>query len=416
MGHYKNNKCRICDSENIIVVLQLEASPLADGFVTKEQLGIEQNVYDMDVYKCQECGLVQLVDVVEPEDIYTDYLYRTNTSIGLPEHFVKAAESIVSKYAIKTNSLVLDIGSNDGSLLKGFKKQGMRVLGIDPAKEVAKEATLSGVETLADFFNASLATRLVQKYGKATIITCNNAIANIDNLNDFVKGIKNILDSGGIFVSETSYLLSLMESMVFDTIYHEHLSYFGIKPLEYLFNNNGLKLFDAEIIETKGGSLRYAVAHAEENRAETESLIQLKQIENKRKLYETHIYKEFDRNINKAKNELTEFIDNALKEGKQVVGYGASNTTTTLLYHFEINDKIKYIVDDNIIKIGRFSPHKHIPIYGTNKLYENAPDIVIVFAWRFADMIIAKHQRYIEEGGTFVVPLPILKMVNKWIK
>ena len=405
MGHYRNSTCRICSSKDIEIVLPLEASPLADSFVTKEQLNLKQEIYSMDVYKCQECGLVQLIDVIEPEDIYIDYLYRTNTSVGLPEHFIKAARTIVEKYNIEDRSLILDIGSNDGSLLKGYQKLGMKVLGIDPAREVAKEATANGVETLPIFFNAQVADELVEKYGKARIITCNNLIANIDDLNNFVKGLKKVLDCEGIFISETSYLLSLIDSMVFDTIYHEHLSYFSIKPLEYLFNANGLKMFDAQIVDTKGGSLRFFVTHNNNNIKQTEQLIHLKSIERKRELYSLNIYKEFEERITKAKKQLVTFIDNALSNNKKVVAYGASNTTTTLLYHFKLNDKIEYLLDDNKIKIGRYSPNHHIPIYSSDKIYEDNPDYIIVFAWRYTDIIISKHQKYLETGGTFIIPL-----------
>lgn len=413
MGHYRNDSCRVCNSKDLKIVLPLEASPLADSFVTKEQLNLEQKLYEMDVYKCSCCGLVQLIDVIEPEDIYIDYLYRTNTSVGLPKHFETAAGKIVKKFSVKKDSLVLDIGSNDGSLLQGYKNFGLKVLGIDPAVEVAKEATERGIETLPIFFNSQKADELITDYGKAKIITCNNLIANIDNLNDFVKGIKKFLDKDGIFISETSYLLGLIDSMVFDTIYHEHLSYFGIKPLEYLFEQNDLMIFDAEVVETKGGSLRFFVTHLSKKKEISANLKELKTIENNRKLYEDNIYLEYESKINKSKETLNNFINNAIKDGKKIVGYGASNTTTTLLFHFELNNKIDYIVDDNEIKIGRYSPNSHIPIYSSEKIYEDNPDYIIVFAWRYADIIINKNQKYLDNNGTFIIPLKEFKEVSK---
>jgi ubiquinone/menaquinone biosynthesis C-methylase UbiE len=413
MGHYKNSKCRICGCTELDVVLPLKASPLADSFVTKEQLDIKQDIYDMDLYKCAECGLIQLLDVVHAEDIYIDYLYRTNTSMGLPEHFIEAAKSAIEKYSLKSGDFVLDIGSNDGSLLMGYKQLGMRVLGIDPAHEVAKEACARGIETLDIFFNAKIAKELVAKYGKANIITCNNLIANIDDLNDFAQGIKIMLADDGVFVSETSYILRLIDNMVFDTMYHEHLSYYGLKPLEYLFRKNGLRLVDAESIDTKGGSIRYAVVHDNSDIKESESLVNLQKVEEERGLYGKEIYKEYEARIEVAKERVVTFIDKALAEGKKVVGYGASNTTTTLLYHFELNDKIEYLLDDNKIKIGRFSPGSHIPVYSSDKLYEENPDYVIMFAWRFADMIMAKHTKYLENGGKFIIPLNEFREIGK---
>ncbi len=411
MSHYTNDSCRICNSSNLKLALPLQASPLADSYINIDLLHKKQEVFDMSVFLCDECGLVQLTSVVAAEDIYIDYLYRTTTSLGLPEHFIQSAKDISKKYNLKKDSFIMDIGSNDGSLLKGYQQLGMKVLGIDPAQEIAKEATLNGIETLSIFFSKDIALELSEKYPKASIINCNNLIANIDNLNDFVLGIKNMLHENGIFICETSYLQSLIENMVFDTIYHEHLSYYGLKPLEYLFHKNGLKIVDAQIVDTKGGSLKCFIEH-DKNQQVSDSILEIKDSEEKFDLYSQNTFDIFYKKINLEKSNLIKILSDLQKNNKLVYGYGASNSTTTLLYHYELNPYFKTIIDDNDIKINRYSPGFHIPIVSSEIIYKKVPDAIVIFAWRFADAIIKKHEKYLEDGGKFIIPLPKLKIIG----
>ncbi len=411
MKSYKNNRCRVCDSDNLEEVLFLNSSPLADNYISKEQLDTKQELFDMNVSLCNKCGLAQLLTVVEPQEIYIDYLYKTTTSIGLPKHFVDSASSIIEKYNIKKESFIVDIGSNIGSLLQGYKNFNMNVLGIDPAIEIAKEASLNGIETLPIFFNSKTASEIVKNYSKAKIINSNNMMANIDKINDLVKGIKILLDDDGIFVMETSYLLHLIENMVFDTIYHEHLSYFGLKPLQYLFEKNGLKIVDAIIVDTKGGSLKCFIEH-DKNQKVTQNVIDIQSNEAIHKLYDANIFEKYMSKINLQKDLLLQALQDIKKDSKKVYGYGASNTTTTLLHHFEIAKYFDYIVDDNEIKIGRYCPNNHIPIVSSEKIYEDNPDYVVIFAWRFADIIMRKNKKYLDNGGKFIIPLPKYKEIG----
>jgi len=405
MKNYKNDKCRICASKELEEVLFLNPSPLADNYVSKSQLSDKQELFDMNVSLCKQCGLVQLLTVVEPEDIYIDYLYKTTTSVGLPQHFVDSALNIIKKYNIEKHSFIVDIGSNIGSLLHGYKNFGMKVLGIDPAKDIAKEATTNGIETLPIFFTSLTAQSIVEKYGKAKVINSNNMMANIDKINDLVIGIKVLLAEDGVFVMETSYLLHLINNMVFDTIYHEHLSYFGLKPLQYLFEENGLRVVDAEIVDTKGGSLKCYIEH-DKNQKISQNVFDIIENETLQKLYEKKIYQEYQNKISKQKELLVDSLQTIKKYVKKVFGYGASNTTTTLLHHFEIAKYFEYIVDDNDIKIGRFCPNNHLPVVSSNVIYERKPDYIVIFAWRFADVIIKKHQNFLDNGGKFIIPLP----------
>jgi SAM-dependent methyltransferase len=411
MSSYKNDKCRICDSKKLNKVLALAPSPIADSYINKYQLELKQELFEMDIYLCQKCGLAQLLTVVYPEDIYIDYLYKTTISVGLNQHFLNSASSIIKRYELKKESFVIDIGSNIGSLLSGYKAKGMRVLGIDPAVEIAKEATSLGIETLAIFFTSESALEILNKYGKAKIINSNNMMANIDTINDVVKGIKTILDDDGKFIMETSYLLHLIDNMVFDTIYHEHLSYFGLKSLVYLFHKNGLKVVDAQIVNTKGGSLKCYVEH-DNGQNVSQNVINILKNENDRGLYDFNIYKEYSLKIDKEKNNIVSKLKQLKDSGKTIFGYGASNTTTTLLHHFEIAEYFDYILDDNKIKIGRYSPYFHIPVVSSDEIYNLQPDYIVIFAWRFKDIIISKHPKYLKDGGKFIVPLPIFEMLE----
>ncbi|MFA6196749.1 MAG: class I SAM-dependent methyltransferase [Sulfurimonas sp.] len=411
MGSYKNSKCRICSSEKLTKVLELNPSPVADSYISKEQLNLTQELFEMDVFLCSACGLAQLLTIVHPEDIYIDYLYKTTTSVGLPQHFLDSASSIINKYDIEKESFIVDIGSNIGSLLSGYQNLGMKVLGIDPAVAIAKEATSMGIETLPIFFTSESAKEIVNKYGKAKIINSNNMMANIDTINDVVKGIKTLLAEDGVFVMETSYILHLIDNMVFDTIYHEHLSYFGLKPLQYLFEKNGLKIVDAEIVETKGGSLKCFVEH-NKNQEVSPNVLEIMNTESSRNLYEPQIFTSYMNKINIQKNLMLEALQSIVDEGKTVYGYGASNTTTTLLHHFGISKYFDYIIDDNVIKIGRYSPNFHIPVVASDIIYENKPDYIVIFAWRFADIIMSQHQRFLDNGGKFIIPLPTYRVVG----
>lgn len=411
MNFHKNNKCRICTSDDLEDVLPLKCSPLADSYILKASINQEQKLFDMNVFLCKNCGLVQLLTVVEPEEIYIDYLYKTTTSVGLSQHFIDSAASIIKRYNLEQNSFIVDIGSNIGSLLYGYKNCGMKVLGIDPAVEIAKEATLNGIETLPIFFDLKNAKDIVNKYGRANIINANNMMANIDSINEIVIAIKELLDENGVFIMETSYILYLIENMVFDTIYHEHLSYFGLKPLEYLFLKHNLKVVDAEIINTKGGSIKCYIEH-NKNQNVSQNIINIRSLEMQKGLYNNNLYKEFQIKINYQKQVIINFLDKCIMENKIIYGYGASNTTTTLLHHFEIAQYIQYIVDDNNIKIGRYSPNYHIPVVSSDIIYDNQPDYIIIFAWRFADIIIKKHQSFLDNGGKFIIPLPEFKVIT----
>ena len=306
------------------------------------------------------------------------------------------------------------MGSNDGSLLKAFKNEGMRVQGIDPARDIAAAATADGIPTIPDFFTSALAERIKSDQGDAKLFCANNVFAHIDNMSDVVKGIRLVLADDGAFVFEVSYIVDMIDNMVFDTIYHEHVSHHALIPLEAFLNRHDMSLFHVERTGTKGGSIRcFAQPRSAGKRPRSSELLELIAEEERRGITKPQIYRDWFDAIEKAKRSVLSYLDEAIAAGKLVAAYGASTTTTTLLYHFELEGRVKFIVDDNPLKQGRFSPGAHIPVLPSSELATRKPDIVVVLAWIYAEPILKRNQAYLDDGGTFLLPLPEPQIVNK---
>src|SRR4051794_8930809 len=358
MQHVKHKTdCRLCGSSSLDHVLPIRPSAIGDAFVTADHLGEKQDLYPLDCYLCLDCGHLQNLDVVDPDILFRDYTYRTSVSLGLVEHFKRYAQSVVASLAIPKGSLVAEMGSNDGSLLKAFKNEGMRVQGVDPARDIAAAATTDGIPTIPDFFTSALASRIKADQGEAKLFCANNVFAHIDNMSDVVKGIRLLLADDGAFVFEVSYIVDMIDNMVFDTIYHEHVSHHALIPLETFLNRHDMTLFHVARTGTKGGSIRaFAQPNSTGKRPRAAELSQLFAEEERRGITKPKIYRDWFEAINKAKRSVLATLDKAIAEGKLIAAYGASTTTTTLLYHFELENRIKFIVDDNPLKQGTFSP------------------------------------------------------------
>ena len=408
---YRRNNCRLCGGQDFELVLQLTPTPLADSYVPAEKLDTVQQCYPLDLFLCRNCGLSQLLGVVHPEAIYADYIYVTGSSLGLAEHFLSYADEVLQSVNPEKGMLVVDIGSNDGILLKIFQSRGMRVLGIEPAFAIAKRATESGVETLPLFFNAELGHKLKNGYGRATIITSNNLVANIDDLSDMMEGVRALLAPDGVFIFESFYLVDQIQNMVFDFTYHEHLSYFSVKPLEAFFRGNGMELVDVKRIPTKGGSLRYTVQVVGGPRTMSLAVAELMALEESVSIHSTETFRTFAAKIDSTKAQVVSLLRDLKAKEKTIAGYGASATTTTLIYHFGIGDVLSFIVDDFPAKQNLFSPGFHIPVLSPQVLYERKPGYMLILAWRYFEPIMAKHQKYLEQGGHFIVPLPRLEVI-----
>jgi SAM-dependent methyltransferase len=410
----RKSTCRLCGSSSLELAVPILPSAIGDAFVSKAHLQEEQGIYPLACYLCLECGHLQNLEVVDPEILFREYTYRTSVSMGLVEHFRKYAESVVSGLAIPKDSLVVEIGSNDGSLLKAFKAEGMRVQGIDPAREIANTATREGVPTIPEFFTSKIAEQIKVKKGPAALFCANNVFAHIDNLSNVVTGIRTLLAPDGAFVFEVSYIVDMIDNLVFDTIYHEHVSHHALQPMETFLKRHDMTLFDVMRTGTKGGSIRaFAQPLSTGKRPKSDQLTTLLAEEERRGITRMPIYRDWFAAIESRKQQVLAYLDAAISAGKTVAAYGASTTTTTLLYHFELTSRISFIVDDNTLKQGLFSPGAHIPVLPSAELATRKPDIVVILAWIYADPIISRNADYIRNGGTFLVPLPVAKTISK---
>ena len=377
--------CRICHGTRLELILKLAPTPIGDEFLLVPK---EQPLHPIDLYQCQDCGLAQLLYEIPPEEIYKDYLYLTGSSVGLDEHFAQYARRVATVCNLQDGDLVVDIGSNDGTLLKHFRALGLRVVGVEPCREIANAATMNGIPTICTYFKKDCGIGL----GKAKLITANNVVANINNLDAFMEGVVDLLDEDGTFVFESFYLSDVVKNMVFDFIYHEHLSAFSIRPVKALLRRYGMQLYRAEHLKTKGGSIRYYCMryYAAKGKPEVE--------DDDPRLYEGETYVEFARKIEAEKQKTLAFLRHLKEQGKTICGFGASISCTTLLYHFGLGEFLDYLVDDNPAKIGRFSPGTHLPVNSTDRL---DIDYVLCLAWRFADDFKRDHPNV-----KLIVPLP----------
>lgn len=409
----RRKTCRLCNGNELELVLKLAPTPIGDAYVPREGTKKIQECYPLEIYLCKSCGLSQLLDVIDPEAVYSNYIYHTSDSSGLVKHFEDYVDSILHRINPPKNSLAIDIGSNDGSLLRFFKKSGMRVLGIDPAKEIARKATESGIETLPTFFTLELARKIRNERGSAHIITTNNTFANVDDLTNMMEGVKELLSQDGIFVFETGYFLDLIQKTIFDNIYHEHLSYFSVKPLENFFISNGMELIDVERVPTKGGSIRCIIQLKGSSRKASSSVNQLIKLETELGIHDVETIKKFGNKLEAMKNKLMEILRDLKSKGKTVVGYGASVEVTTMLYYFNLDSNLlEFIVDDNPMRQNLYSPGLHIPVLSSQAIYERKPDYVLLLAWQYSEPIMKKNQKYLEQGGHFILLLPSLQVVN----
>ncbi len=410
MIHHQRENCILCQEKNLKRVVHLEPTPIADLFVNEAQLNEPQPVFPLDLYFCENCYHIQLIDVIDPEQLFSDYLYETTSSPGLVHHFEIYANDLSKKFGDLKNLNALDIGSNDGTLLNFLKLKGMNVLGVDAAVEIAKKATGKGLETLPGFFDSQMAEKIKTR-GKMDIITANNVYAHAENLAEITDGIKSLLSPEGIFIFEVSWLLDLMKNKVFDFIYHEHLCYHSVISLDRFLKQHGMVLFDVHKIPTKGGSIRGYAKLAASRRPVNRSVSEFIEQEIELGLDRPEAYYQYENEINQVKAQARSLVDTIKARGETIFAYGASATATTLIYHFELMEDLDCIVDDNKDRQGLFSPGCHIPVVPPEELYIKKPDHVFITAWRFADAIMKKHEKFLQNGGHFIIPLPELKIV-----
>ena len=408
---HRRTTCRLCGGENPTLALSLTPTPPANAFVAAERLDEPQETFPLDVFFCEDCAHVQLLDVVDPRILFENYVYVSGTSPVFVKHFEDYAAQILARYSPPGGSLAVDIGSNDGTLLRFFKDAGLKVQGIDPATDIAAQATKDGIDTIAGFFTPELAARIRQQKGPAAVIAANNVFAHADNLAGIVEGIRHLLAPDGVFVFEVSYLVDVFEKTLFDTIYHEHLAYHSVGPLKRFFAANGMEITDAARVDSHGGSLRCVVRHQGGPHPVDASVARLVALEESLGLHQAQALKDFAARIDRLKEELSSLLRRLKAKGKSIAGFGAPAKATTLMYHFGIGPGLlDFIVDDSPLKQGLYSPGMHIPVVPSTAIEDNKPDYLIILAWNFAPSIMEKHASFRQSGGHFIVPLPTLEI------
>ncbi len=404
--------CRLCDSGDLSLVLSLTPTPLANAFVTADALNAPQECFPLDLSLCGECGHLQLLHVVDPDVLFADYVYVSGTSPSFVTHFEEYAASIMETYQPQPGALVVDIGSNDGTLLGFFQQAGMTVQGVDPARDIARAASEAGIETLNAFFDAVLAAQIREEKGAAAVVTANNVFAHIDDLAGVVAGVRALLDAGGVFVFEVSYLADVLEKTLFDTIYHEHLSYHAVAPLVSFFSHHGMELIAAERVDTHGGSLRGVAQLASGAGEVAESVTACLELEERLGLGRAETFHDFAERIDTLKISLRDLLSGLKAEGQSIAGYGAPAKATTLMYHFGLGpDIIDFIVDDSPLKQGLYSPGLHVPVLPSEAIAERRPGYLLILAWNFAQPIMANNSAFHKAGGRFIIPVPELEVI-----
>src|SRR6266436_868544 len=404
--------CRFCHTGLQRTFVDLGMSPLCESFLTREQLNQMEPFYPLHAYVCEECFLVQVEEYVGPEQIFSEYAYFSSYSRAWLEHAKSYTDMIVSRLGLDHTSQVIELGSNDGYLLQYFMARGIRVLGVEPAGNVAAAAIAKGVPSTTRLFGLETAQELLAGGHHPDLIVGNNVLAQVADLNGFVAGMKKLLNPGGVITMEFPHLLRLMDENQFDTIYHEHFSYFSLMSTERIFAAHGLTLFDVEELWTHGGSLRIYARHREDEARPVGPRVRaLLSREKAIGLDRPNRYAAFAEQARETKRRLLEFLVAAKRQGKSIAAYGAPGKGITLLNYCGIRtDFLDYAVDRNPYKHGRFTPGTHLPIYPPEKLLETRPDYVLILPWNLKDEIMEQMSAVLSWGGQFVVPIPDVKV------
>ena len=406
------SKCRFCSNLLKHTFVDLGMSPLSNAYLRLDTINKAEKFYPLHAYVCDQCFLVQLEEFETPDHIFSDYAYFSSYSETWLHHAENYTELMTQRFGFNANSQVIEIASNDGYLLQYFQKQNIPVLGIEPAANVAKVAEEKGIPSLVKFFGVSTAQELVAQGKQADLLLGNNVLAHVPDLNDFVAGMKIVLKPDGILTMEFPHVLQLILQNQFDTIYHEHFSYFSFLTVEKVFATHGLTLFDVEELPTHGGSLRIYGQHNDGKKPISDRVSKLKTKEIEAGLEQRSTYLGFGEQVKATKRHLLSFLIDIKNQGKSVVGYGAPAKGNTLLNYCGIRtDLLDYTVDRSPYKQGLFLPGTHIPIYHPDKIIETKPDYLLILPWNIKDEIIEQMSHIREWGGKFVVPIPEVEVI-----
>lgn len=409
--------CRSCESPILLPILSLGQTPLANALLSAEQLQTPKKTYPLDLVLCPLCSLVQITETVPPEELFSAYLYFSSFSDTVLASAKKLAEQTTQSAGLGAKSLVIEIASNDGYLLKNYVERGVPVLGVEPAQNIARVANKRGIPTIAEFFGVPLAKKLLEQGKKADIIHANNVVAHVADLHGVVEGIAMLLKPNGVAIIENHYVKDLIDHAEFDSIYHEHLCYYSLTSFSNLFKQHGLVPVDALRIPLHGGSLRVFFQHRDgpqsfKKHGGEERVRTMLSEEQLWGVGAHEFYRDFGQKVASLKKELLALVKKLKSKGARIAVYGASAKSTTLLNYFGMGkDTLEYIVDRSSAKQGLYAPGTHLPIYAPEKLLETKPDYALLLSWNFADEILAQQKDYRDRGGRFIIPIPELTIV-----
>lgn len=405
------DRCLLCDAAALEVVVPYPPTPIADAYLRDAAASVAQPRYGLDLHQCRACGHVQLADVVDPELLFGSYTYETSVSAGLVAHFHAYAEAMVAFARPTPGALVVEIGSNDGSLLRAFRDRGLRVQGVDPARAIAEKATCAGLPTVPAFFGSRLAAELRGELGEAALVCANNVFAHSEALPEMADGVQLLLAPDGVFSFEVSYLPDIVERCLFDTVYHEHLCYHAVTPLVRFLGAHGLELIDFQPLATKGGSFRGIAQRAHGPRPTSPAVARQLAFEAAAGYTRPEPFRALSDRLQAAKRALHSTLTPLRAAGACVAGYGASATVTTLLHYFELHPFLDFLVDDNPLKHGTFAPGSAVPVLPAGALSERGATHAVVLAWAYTRPILQRQAAWRAAGGRFIVPLPTVEVL-----
>ncbi|MHB8782650.1 MAG: methyltransferase domain-containing protein [Desulfobacteria bacterium] len=405
--------CRYCGAKNIFRFLDLGLHPLANQFLANHAAeGPKEKKYPLDLHFCDECGLVQIGCVVPPRDIFNEnYIYFSSTSDLVHRHARYLAESFRDRFGLGESSRVVEVASNDGTVLRPFLDVGIPVLGVEPAGNVARVAIEAGIETVVDFFQDSSARAIREKYGPADVILGRHVFAHVPEIHGFVLGLKDLLAPAGVVAIEAPYLVDFLEQTEFDTVYHEHYSYLCLASMAHLFRGYDMEVFDAEHVPIHGGSLIYFIGHRGAHPV-SKRVIEFAAEEERKGLNRRETYMRFAEAAAKVKDDLLSLLRKLKAEGKMLAAYGAPAKGNTLLNYCGIGtDLVPWTVDKSPHKQGLFTPGMHLPVYAPDRLVRDMPDYVLLLSWNFAEEILEQQSEFRRRGGKFIVPIPKVRIL-----
>jgi SAM-dependent methyltransferase len=403
--------CIVCRSRAVEAFLDLGETALANKFLTAAELGRSEPTFPLVVGFCHGCGHVQLTKRVAPRAMFEDYLYVSSASTTLERHLHELSDVVIERQALRPSDLVIDIGCNDGTLLKGFRRYGIRALGVDPARNLAELFDDPEIDRYIGFFDSRSAREIRDRFGTAAVVTATNTFPHIPALEDFVEGVRTVLAPGGVFVIEAHYLVDLLEQGAFDTIYHEHVSYWALRPMLRLFEANGMRVVQAQRLPVHHGQLRVFVQRDGEGPV-TPSVGAVLDAESALGVDRIETYRDLAAQARRTKDDLGRVVSELRAQGSRIVGYGAPAKGNTLLGFLELGPReLDYIADRSPLKQGLYAPGSHIPIVAPERLLEDQPEYVLLLAWNFADEVMAQQAEYRARGGRFILPVPEVRVI-----